>query len=26
VSRLTGSAADDKTLIDWLVKEYRKPL
>jgi hypothetical protein len=23
---LTGSAVDDKALIDWLVKEYRKPL
>jgi hypothetical protein len=23
---LTGSSADDKALIDWLVKEYRKPL
>lgn len=23
---LTGNAADDKALVDWLVKEYRKPL
>lgn len=23
---LTGNAADDKALVYWLVKEYRKPL
>jgi hypothetical protein len=23
---LTGNTGDDKTLVDWLVKEYRKPL